>query len=73
MKEQEQEHLLVEVYERLKHLKEQEGVKMKDIAAATGWAPSVLSALYATVLPTFCMQVKKGVGMEEALAKRWPA
>lgn len=69
MKEQEQEHLLVEVYERLKHLKEQEGVKMKDIAAATGWAPSVLSALYATVLPTFCMQVKKGVGMEEALAE----
>ena len=60
---------MVEVYERLKHLKEQEGVKMKDIAAATGWAPSVLSALYATVLPTFCIQVKKGVGMEEALAE----
>ena len=49
MKEKEQ---LIELYERLKHLKD-EGVKMKDIAAKTGWAPSVLSALNATVLPAF--------------------
>lgn len=43
---------LLEIYERLKRLK-QNGVKMKDIASTIEWSPSVLSGLYATVLPAF--------------------
>lgn len=65
MKEKE---LLIELHERLRQLKE-EGVKMKDIASKTGWAPSVLSALNATVLPVFCSQLKKGKDVDEALTE----
>lgn len=65
MKEKEQ---LIELYDRLRHLKDV-GVKMKDIAAKTGWAPSVLSALNATVLPAFCAELKKGADFDEALTE----
>lgn len=44
---------LITIYERLKELR-QSGFKMKDIAAAVELPPSVLSALYAAVLPSFC-------------------
>ena len=39
---------------------------MKDIASATHLAPSVLSALYATVLPVFCAKVEQ-LGFDGAL------
>ncbi len=65
MKEKEQ---LIELYDRLRRLKD-EGVKMKDIAAQTGWAPSVLSALNATVLPAFCAELKKGADFDKALGE----
>ena len=55
MKEQRQ---LIEIYKRIAQLK-REGIKMKDIASATHLAPSVLSALYATVLPVFCAKVEQ--------------
>lgn len=34
------------------------GIKMKDIADTVGIAPSVLSSLYTTVLPTYCKELK---------------
>lgn len=43
---------LLVVYERLVELKSS-GVKMKDIAEAIKFSPSVLSALYSTVLPIY--------------------
>lgn len=57
---------LIDIYMRLKQLKG-EGVKMKDIAERTEIAPSVLSALYASVLPVFCKQVEEK-GVDEAIA-----
>lgn len=65
MKEAEQ---LLELYERLRQLKGQ-GVRMKDIASRTGWAPSVLSALNATVLPRFCAQFSEGRDFDTALSE----
>ena len=62
MKEQRQ---LIEIYKRIAQLK-REGIKMKDIASATHLAPSVLSALYATVLPVFCAKVEL-LGFDGAL------
>ena len=56
---------LTDIYERLNLLRH-EGVKMKDIAAHAGISPSVLSALYATVLPEFCRQLPEK-GFDEAL------
>lgn len=54
-----------EVYEQINILR-QKGVKMKDIARHIDLPPSVLSALYSTVLPTF-VNKKKELGDEEAL------
>lgn len=62
MKEQEQ---LIVIYERLTQLK-REGIKMKDIAAELDMSPSVLSALYATVLPAFCTLIEEN-SFEDAL------
>ena len=62
MKEQKQ---LIEIYKRIAQLK-REGIKMKDIASATHLVPSVLSALYATVLPVFCAKVEL-LGFDGAL------
>ena len=62
---------LTEIYERLKQLR-REGVKMKDIAVFADVSPSVLSALYATVLPEFCGRVgEKGFdrALDDALAQ----
>ena len=56
---------LTDIYGRLSLLRH-EGVKMKDIAAHAGISPSVLSALYATVLPEFCRQLPEK-GFDEAL------
>lgn len=64
MKEEEQ---LLSIYERLKELRHK-GVRMKDIAAGLDVSPSVLSALYATVLPVFASGVESK-GFEEALTE----
>lgn len=58
---------LMAIHERLDQLKHQ-GVKMKDVAASMDLSPSVLSALYATVLPAFrkAIRVKD---FEEALTE----
>lgn len=57
---------LKEIYERMKFLR-QKGVKMKTIAETTGMAPSVLSALFTTVMPAYLKNRDKGMGEEEAL------
>ena len=41
---------LKEIYERMTFLR-QKGIKMKDMAERAGFSPSVLSAIYSTVLP----------------------
>ena len=41
---------LKEIYDRMTFLR-QKGVKMKDMAERAGFSPSVLSAIYSTVLP----------------------
>lgn len=43
---------LIEIYKRIEYLRNN-GVKMKDIADRIDMAPSVLSALYSSVLPTY--------------------
>ena len=43
---------LKEIYERIKFLRSK-GVKMKEIATQTGLTPSVLSALFTTLMPEF--------------------
>lgn len=57
---------LKEIYERIKLLR-QKGVKMKDIAERTGFPPSVLSALFSTVLPAYFKNIDKGMADDEAL------
>lgn len=57
---------LKQIYERITLLR-QKGIKMKEIAGQTGFSPSVLSALYSTVLPAFFQNQKKGMNNEEAL------
>lgn len=57
---------LFEIYKRIEYLRNK-GMKMKDIAEYLNWAPSVLSALYSSVLPTFVTSVKQGHPEEEAL------
>lgn len=59
------QHTLEEIYKEIKFLKEH-GVKMKSIAEKTDVVPSVLSALYASVLPKFISLVDSH-GYEEAL------
>ena len=55
------------IHERLDQLKHQ-GVKMKDVAASMDLSPSVLSALYATVLPAFRKAIREK-DFEEALTE----
>ena len=57
---------LKEIYERIKFLRGK-GVKMKEIAAQAGLAPSVMSALYTTVLPEYISNTDKGKPEDEAL------
>lgn len=57
---------LKEIYERIKFLRGK-GVKMKEIAAQTGFAPSVLSALFTTVMPEYFKNKDKGMPEDEAL------
>lgn len=56
------------IYERITLLR-QKGVKMKDMAEKAQVAPSVFSALYSTVLPTYLKHLKEGVEEQEALDK----
>lgn len=57
---------LKEIYERMKFLRGK-GVKMKEIAAQTGFTPSVLSALFTTVMPEYFKNKDKGMPEDEAL------
>ena len=57
---------LKEIYERMTFLR-QKGIKMKDMAERAGFSPSVLSAIYSTVLPAYFKNLEKGMGEEEAL------
>ena len=43
---------LKEIYDRMAFLR-QKGIKMKDMAEKAGFSPSVLSAIYTTVLPAY--------------------
>ena len=54
------------IYDRITYLRDN-GVKMKDIAEATGFSPSVLSALYSTVLPSYFKNIEKGESEDDAL------
>lgn len=56
---------LIEIYKRIEYLRNN-GVKMKDIANRIDMAPSVLSALYSSVLPTY-MELLHTHTSEEAL------
>lgn len=58
--------ILIEIYERLKVLRGS-GMKMKDIAQAIDWSPSVLSAFYAAVLPSFSELYQKENNFNKAL------
>lgn len=55
-----------DIYERIKFLRHK-GVKMKEIAEHTGFSPSVLSALFTTVLPAYFKNIDKGMNEEDAL------
>jgi len=57
--------LLEELYEHIACLR-RKGVKMKDIAAYVFLSPSVVSALYSTVLPAY-INNRNSLGQEEAL------
>ena len=57
---------LKEIYERMTFLR-QKGIKMKDMAERAGFSPSVLSAIYSTVLPAYFKNLEKGMSEEEAL------
>ena len=57
---------LKEIYERIKFLRSK-GVKMKEIATQTGLTPSVLSALFTTVMPEFFKNTGKGMDEDKAL------
>lgn len=57
---------LKELYERITFLRNK-GVKMKDIAERAKLSPSVLSAMYSSVLPGYFKNIEKGMSSEEAL------
>lgn len=59
---------LKEIYERIKFLRHK-GVKMKEIAECAGFAPSVMSALFTTVMPEYFKNTDKGLPEDEALDK----
>lgn len=50
---------LIEIYRRIEYLRNN-GLKMKEIADYVDMAPSVLSALYSSVLPTYVTSLKQG-------------
>ncbi len=57
---------LKQIYDRISFLRNS-GVKMKDIAEAIGFSPSMLSSIYSTVLPSYFKNVSMGENEEEAL------
>ena len=57
---------LKEIYERISFLR-QKGIKMKEMAEQAGISPSVLSAIYSTVLPAYLKNTEKGENEDEAL------
>lgn len=57
---------LKEIYERITFLR-QKGVKMKEMAEQAEISPSVLSAIYSTVLPAYLKNIEKGEKQDEAL------
>lgn len=57
---------LKEIYERITFLR-QKGVKMKEMAEQAEISPSVLSAVYSTVLPAYLKNIEKGETQDEAL------
>lgn len=57
---------LQEIYERISFLR-QKGVKMKDMAKQAQISPSVLSAIYSTILPAYQKNLDKGETEDEAL------
>ena len=57
---------LKDIYDRITYLRHK-GMKMKDIAALVDYPPSVLSALYTTVVPAFLKNKARGMQPEEAL------
>ena len=57
---------LKDIYDRITYLRHK-GMKMKDIAALVDYPPSVLSALYTTVVPAFLKNKALGMQPEEAL------
>lgn len=59
---------LKEIYERICFLR-QKGIKMKEIAEKSGFSPSVLSAIYSTMLPAYFKELDKGCSEGEALDK----
>ncbi|RGM44592.1 MULTISPECIES: hypothetical protein [Bacteroides] len=57
---------LKEIYDRITFLRKK-GVKMKEMAEQTQLTPSVLSAMYSTVFPTYFKNVEKGMDEDDAL------
>lgn len=57
---------LREIYDRIKLLRAN-GVKMKDIAAQAGYTPSVMSALFMTVMPAYFKNLDAGMLPDEAI------
>lgn len=59
---------LRKIYDHIMLLR-QNGMLMKDIAATINFAPSVLSAICATVLPAYFENLERGIPDDEALDK----
>ena len=57
---------LIEIYRRIEYLRNN-GLKMREIADYVDMAPSVLSALYSSVLPTYVTSLKQGHSEEDSL------
>lgn len=57
---------LKEIYDRMTFLR-QKGIKMKMMAEKAGFSPSVLSAIYSTVLPAYFKNKEEGQEEDEAL------
>ena len=57
---------LKEIYDRMTSLR-QKGIKMKMMAEKAGFSPSVLSAIYSTVLPAYFKNKEEGQEEDEAL------
>ena len=61
---------LIEIYRRIEYLRNN-GLKMKEIADFIDMAPSVLSALYSSVLPTYVTSLKQGHSEENHWIWLW--